>query len=391
MSYFKAYVDGTGLHFPTYEDIMSALVEDMQGIFGAGIYLGQDSPDYQELSKISEKIYDVYQTAEIVYNGRSPVTAIGTGLDLISAINGIKRKTGTKSQATLTISGVAGTVITGGVVSDMAGNLWSLPDSVTIEEEGEVTVDAVCQQIGVIQAAAGTITQIMTPTQGWESVTNEAPATTGINVETDSSLRARRAKSVANPSVGVLRGLEGALRALDDVGRCVIYENDTDDVDDNGIPAHSICCVVEGGDPDDIARTIKLRKAPGCGTYGSSTVAYRDESGHVSQISYTPVVYVDVDIEVNIVRRSGYEADTASAIQLAIMQYMSEFTIGMDLPTSIIAVIAQSVNSDIRSPSFTVSSVRAAKHGQTLSQNDVAINYDSVARGNVLNITVNVT
>ena len=100
MSYFAPYVDESGLHYPTYNDILEDLIEDMQTIYGSGIYLGSDSQDYQMLSKFAEKIYDTYQAMEIAYNAHSPVTAIGTGLDYIVAINGIKRKTGTNSTAT---------------------------------------------------------------------------------------------------------------------------------------------------------------------------------------------------------------------------------------------------------------------------------------------------
>ena len=143
MSYFKPYIDESGFHYPTYNEILEQLVDDMQTIFGSGIYLGSDSQDYQMLSKFAEKIYDSYQTCEIVYLSRSPVTSIGAGLDYIVAINGIARKQGTKSTVTVTLEGTAGTVIYDGAVADTNGHVWDLPATVIIGDEGSVNRDLV--------------------------------------------------------------------------------------------------------------------------------------------------------------------------------------------------------------------------------------------------------
>lgn len=391
MSYFAPYVDETGYHYPTYNEILEALVEQMQMIYGSGIYLGNDSKDYQLLATFAEKIYDCFQCGEIAYNAHSPITSIGTGLDYIVALNGIRRKVATRSTATLNLTGTAGTTINAGKAMDDNGFLWDLPDSVTLNSSGEAMVEAVCEQPGIVQAGANTITSIATPMPGWESVTNPMAAVSGTAVETDSELRGRQAQSVATPSQSILAGLKGALQGLDDVGRVAVYENDTGETDANGLPAHSICCVVEGGDGDDIADTIRLRKGLGCGTWGGESVDVTDEDGNTTTIRYSQVEYVDVDIVINLSRRPGYAASTTTEIQAAIVNYLSEFSIGTDLTTSIIWMVAQQVNVDYRSPTFSISSVLTARHGSTPSLADVVIGFDEVARGSAANITINVT
>ena len=391
MSYFVPYVDESGLHYPTYNDILEDLIEDMQTIYGSGIYLGSDSQDYQMLSKFAEKIYDTYQAMEIAYNSHSPVTAIGTGLDYIVAINGIKRKTGTNSTATLVLTGTPRATIIGGSAADSNGNIWLLPDEVVLDDNGVATVESICQYAGTITAQANTITRIMTPTQGWESVTNPEASTTGVAIEVDSELRGRRAESVASPSQSMLLGMKGALEALDDVKRVAVYENDTGTTDANGLPAHSVCCVVESGDEDEIANTILIRKGVGCGTHGSQSCEIIDDYGQVYDIKFSRVKYVDIDIEVNISRRSGYSASTPEEIAAAIVTYLEDFSIGTDLTTSIIWMVAQQVNADARTPTFSITSVRAARHGQTKSTSDVVIGFDEVARGSTASIVVNVT
>lgn len=390
MSYFKPYVDENGYHYPTYNEILEDLIERMQQIYGSGIYLGNDSQDYQMLAAFAEKTYDCFQVGEISYNAHSPLTAIGTGLDYVVAINGIKRKVGASSTVTLALTGTPGTTINNGQAADSSGNIWQLPEVSIIGDDGTASVEAYCLQPGVIQAAEDTVTRIMTPTQGWESVTNPGAASTGTAVETDSQLRGRQGLSVAQPSQSIVKGLKGHLQGIENVQRVEVYENDKGVTDANGIPAHTVCAVVEGGDDTEIAEAVWLRKAPGCGTYGNQTVEITDDEGQTYEIGFSRVSYVDIDIEINLSVRAGYSATTPDEIRAAIVRYLDDFSIGTDLTTSIIWMVAQEVNADYRTPTFAINSIRAARHGQTKGVLDVVIGYDEVARGNLNYITVNV-
>ena len=93
----------------------------------------------------------------------------------------------------------------------------------------------------------------------------------------------------------------------------------------------------------------------------------------------------------NISRRGGYSVSTPDEIAAAIVLYLEDFSIGTDLTTSIIWMVAQQVNAVVRTPTFSITSVRAARHGEVKGTADVEIGYDEVARGNTANITVNVT
>lgn len=388
MSYYKPYVDETGFHYPSYNEILEDLVDKVQNIFGAGTYLGNDSQDYELLSIFAEKVFDVYQTAEVAYNSHSPTTALGTALDYIVALNGISRKQATKSTVELTLVGDPYTVINNGAVADALGYMWDLPETVTLDSSGNATVEAICREAGIIYAAAATVTKIMTPTAGWISVTNANASTTGTVAEKDSELRARQAQSVALPSQSLVTGLDGGIALLDGVTRHAIYENDTNSTDANGIPAHSICCVVEGGTGTEIADTIYKRKTPGCGTYGSTSVVVEDRHNQTYTIYYTPLTYVDVDIVIHVNKRTGWAASMVSEIKTAIIDYLDEFEIGTDLTTSIIWMVAQQVQTNTRNPAFSIVSVAAAQHGQTPGTSDVVIPYNKVARGLETNISV---
>ena len=390
MSYFKPYVDDTGFHYPTYNDILGDLIERMQAIFGPGTYLGNDSQDYEMLSVFAEKIFDVYQAAETAYNSHSPVTALGTALDCIVAINGLTRKQATKSTVELSLVGAPYTAINNGAVADSLGYMWDLPESVTLDSNGSATVEAICRDTGIVYAATATVNKIMTPTAGWHSVTNANPSTTGKVAEKDSELRARQAQSVAMPAQSIVTGLDGGIASLDGVTRHAAYENDTGSTNADGIPAHSICCVVEGGTAADIADAIYKRKSPGCGTYGTTSVTVYDRYNQANTIKYTPLTYVDVDIKIHLSKRAGYAATMEAEIKKAIADYLDEFEIGTDLTTSIIWMVAQQVQMNTRNPAFSIISVEARVHdsGNDYSTSDIVVRYDEVAHVLETNISI---
>ena len=97
MAYFTPFIDETGLHIPTYTDIRDELISKMKTIFGDDIYIDPDSMDYQQVSIFARKIYDTNCLAQLVYNNRTPITAIGVGLDNDVVYAGIKRKPATNS------------------------------------------------------------------------------------------------------------------------------------------------------------------------------------------------------------------------------------------------------------------------------------------------------
>ena len=206
MPYVPPYIDNTGMHIPTYSEIRDDLIQQMKSIFGEDIYIDEDSKDYQQISIFAKKIFDTNALGLLVYNNRTPNTAIGVGLDNLCALVGITRKPATYSTVQLTITGNAGTTITNGKATD-GTYTWNLPASVTIPDNGTIVVEATCDVSGSITAAANTINTIATPTFGWLSVTNTYVASAGVDVETDAELRGRYANATYQPSKTVLDGI----------------------------------------------------------------------------------------------------------------------------------------------------------------------------------------
>ena len=280
------YVDATGFHYPDYPTVLQYLTDEYKAIYGADTYLAPDSQDGQWLAIQALAIFDTMQVAAAVYSSFSPLTAQADALSRNVKINGIKRRAATFSTADLLIIGTAGTVINNGQAEDTLSQKWNLPASVTIPPGGSITVTATATEIGSVTAGPNTINKIATPTLGWQSVDNATAATVGDPVETDAELRRRQTFSTALPSLTVLDGTIGAVASVPGVTRFRGYENDSDVADANGIPAHSIAIVAEGGDQQAIGDAIAVKKTPGTGTYGTTTVTTYDQYGLPNLIDF---------------------------------------------------------------------------------------------------------
>ena len=386
MAYTAPYIDDAGLHIPSYVDIRDDLVDQFKQIYGQDIYLENDSQDYQMISAFALKTYDTMQLLQIVYNNRSPKTAVGTALDSIVKLNGIARKAASYSTCVLTLTGDVGTVIAAGVAEDDAGNTWNLPENVAFTSS-TIEVTAQCSAIGAIEASPGTITKITNPQKGWLSVTNTVPAVAGEPIETDEQLRYRQSISVAIPSQNMVNSTIAGIASVTGVTRYKVYDNDTNETDSNGIPGHSIAAVVEGGLDEDVAEQIYLRKGTGGGTYGTTSVTYINADGLPNTVRFFRPTYVPIDVTVTVKKNGTYTTTVADTIKNNIEQYIGALDIGYDvLVTGILTAVAASI-SNVAQPEFSLQEITIGKEAGSLSTADIDILYNEVASAGTVTVT----
>jgi uncharacterized phage protein gp47/JayE len=322
-------ISATGVSAPAFSDILTYLTSQKQTIWGLDVYIPADSQEGEELAVIASGFNDMNAAALVLAASYSPSSASGAALSSGVKINGIARDIATFSTVDVQIGGVAGATLTNCVVQDTAGsNKWSLPTTVVIPPSGVITVTATCQTIGAITALAGTVTKIVTPTFGWQSVTNASAATAGAPVESAAELRIRQTISTAIPSLTVLDGISGAVASVPGVGRSQVYENDTAISDNNGIPSHSIAVVVEGGDATAIANAIAAKKTPGGGTYGTTTVVVTDIYGIPHPINFFRPTQTAITVIIGLTALSGYSAAIGLKIQSTVTAFINAIGIG---------------------------------------------------------------
>ncbi len=367
------YIDTTGYHFADFPSFLTWIQDQYRGIYGADVYLEADSQDGQFLAILAQAFYDTASLGASVFNSFSPVTAQGVGLSRNVKINGISRRTPSRSTVDVLCVGQTGITVTGGVIIDTLKQKWDVP-TFTFPDAGEITVTAVSQVDGAVQAESDTVNQIFTPTLGWQTVNNDAAATPGAPVESDAELRARQALSVANPSLTVLDGTVGGVGNLDGVTKVRGYENDTEITDANSIPAHSISICVVGGDSQEIADEIGLHKTPGTGTYGNTSETVYDAHGMPLTIAFNRAVTATIQCTVTIATNVAWSSDYESLLIDAIAASINAGKIGDPILYTKLFGVAYLPGTPA-SGSFDVASIELGKNSGMQSAANVTLTY----------------
>lgn len=362
------YIDGTGFHYPDYPTILLSLKEQYRLIYGQDIDLDADTLDGQFLAVMAQCHFDMAQTLSFVYNGFSPATATGDALSRQVRINGIARMGGTKSTVDVKVTGQSGTLIQNGVVEDLLGNKWSLPNPVQILSSGEKIVTATAQEFGSISAQIGTITKIATPTLGWQAVANTAVASVGRDVETDAELRIRQANSVAVASQSLLASVYGAVSNVVGVKRLKVYENDTALTDINGVTRNSIAVVVEGGTTPEIAAAIFNSKSLGCGTFGAVNWPVVDTQNQVHGMKFSYVTSKAIKLKVTITPLSKYSSSSNDLIKKNLLGYIKGHEIGETLYYGQLMAVAYQTQSQYFE-TFNISKIEISVDGGAYTTN----------------------
>jgi uncharacterized phage protein gp47/JayE len=370
-------ISATGIYKPPFQDCLSYYQGGFQAIYGQDIYIANDSQDGQFVGLLALALDDCNGQAVAAYNSFSPITAQGTGLSSNVKLNGIARKIPSNSTVDLIVGGVWGTVIDGGVVSD-GQNDWLLPPEVIIPVSGQITVTATAALPGAILAPAGTVTIINTITLGWQTVTNPAPANPGQPVELDGQLRARQAVSTSLPAQSNLESVKGAVLAISGVTSCEAYENDDMLPDANTLPGHCIALVVEGGDDTAIAEMIALKKAPGCGTYGTTAVVLNDEQGVPHAYRFFRPSIINISYNVAIKPLPGFTQDIHDAIITSIVDWTNALPPGKSIALPLTYLPVQ-LYGGAGSNTYELQSVLMARDGTTPVAADIAILFNEQA------------
>jgi len=349
-------LDKTGLTVKTLTEIVNDLTTGMQGIYGNDINVDQNSPDGQLINLFGQACEDIRELLVQINNDFDPDLATGAILDQRVAINNIIRQGGTYTiqpvditvSQTVELAGLDGEFDnpngTGFTVQDNIGNKYILVDTTTLTA-GTHSLNFRAQLIGQVEPVIGTINIAVTVVIGVTAINNSSTALSiGQNQETDAQLRVRRQKSVALASVGYLNGLLGAVLALPGVNAAVLYENVADTVDANGIPAHGIWLVVDGGANTDIANLIYDKKSYGANMKGSVAVDIITASGSIFIAKFDRPSPENLYIEFNIQRTIPLTNFDLDGIKDYIVANLS-YSIGQYAETSsITAVILDAIN-----------------------------------------------
>lgn len=291
------YIGINGLVTQSLDEIIADLTQQFQNIYGADINIEQNSPDSQWINILAQEKKDLLDLITTLYNNLDPDRVIGIPQQILYKLNGLVIKAYTYSyvyvdittNAPVNLQGLDDNIDnadgTGYTVTDTAGNRWILANSVSLQT-GTQTLNFRAADLGAITALPNTINVMETVIAGVESVNNAATNyITGNQGESSSEFRTRRNKSMAIPSQGFDESIESQMNTLDTVTQVKVYDNRTN-AEVNGIPAHTVWVIVEGGQPDEIGRVIYNNITPGIPMKGSQSVQIAKQNGDIATVYY---------------------------------------------------------------------------------------------------------
>lgn len=365
--YFAPYIDGGGVHIPTYEDRLEALITSYKAIFGPEMNLEPSAPDYQLLSVFARALDDLSELILVDFASRNPQYASGVGLDLLLPLFGLTRSGATRSSVPLTLTGSPGAVLPEAPrVLDDAGYIWACQTAgIRLDESGTALVSALCETPGAISAPAGSVSRLVAPVAGLFSAVNQAAAVPGTGAETDASCRRRLGLAAASAAVDTRDAIRAAVLAVENVTACVVYENDTEETDEHGLPPHSISVVFSGGNARAVAAAVFAKKAPGVGTYGSLPVPVTDGFGVSRTLNLMRAVTDNVAVTVELQPLAGFDAEAMpEKIRSALADYSASLQIGQDLVVPSLYQVCYAADTSPR-PTFSISLISAALAGSS--------------------------
>lgn len=298
------YIGIDGLVTQSLEEIRADFTEKFRNIYGTDINIEQNSADGQFINLMAQEKKDTLDLITQFYNNLDADAVIGIAQDVLYKLNGVIRKDFTYSYCLIYVTITDAVTLQGldddidnpdGVgytVTDGNGNRWILAATQEFDTSGKYLLNFRAAKLGAVTAAANTINIMETVLRGVASVNNPANNyITGGVEESDSAYRTRRNRSMSVPTQGFDESTESQLLTMTDVIDCKVYDNRSNE-EKNGIPAHGVWVIVEGGTPSEIARVIYNNIPPGIPMKGEQSVLVSKLNGDVEEIHYevpTPV------------------------------------------------------------------------------------------------------
>lgn len=346
------YFSQTGLVTQSLEEIITEITGKYQEIYGNDINIDQNTPDGQMINLLAQMKKDILDLL-VQYNSNIDVDQVqGIAQQILYKLNGLEIKSYTYSYVNVKITTSGPTNLqgldnnidnsdgTGYTVQDTNGNRWILANSVT-NLNGTDEFPFRAAELGEIQCLPNTVTLPETIVSGVVSVTNPAANyITGDTGESDAEYRQRRNKTVALPSQGFDESIEAQLLNLDTVTQVKVYDN-RKSVEVNGIPAHTIWVIVEGGQNSEIGNIIYANIPPGIPMKGSIEVLVSKSNGELTPVYFdrgtAQTLYVKVTIK---------NLETTALDETDIKNKMSEnltYNIGENADTATITCVLRDI------------------------------------------------
>lgn len=398
MADFTNYITNNGVLIPDTSNLQSDVQQTYKDALGEDLDTSSETPQGRliEADTLGQK--GVLDIQALVANAMNPNTSFGVFLDALCAMTGTNRQYATYTQSLCTLTGVPNTTIpAGSQARTTAGDVFSLVSNATLSSTGNATAYMQAVESGPVPCAINTLTQIVTPVLGWETINNPNAATLGQAQESDTSLRARRLQNLYQGNA-LLDSIISAVSQVPGVVGVYGYENYTNAVETIGesiaVQPHSIYIVADGGADADVAQAIWVKKSLGCGYTGTVSQTVTDPLTDVDyQVSFNRPTYTPIQVSITVnVPSASVSEDLQQSVINALLAWANgevQGVQGLMLNTPVSPFEAAAAVSD-QLPDLFVSNVQVGLVGGSLSTNVLTMNVNQRATLAQSNISVTI-
>ncbi len=316
-------------------DIKAEIEASLKASLSENINLIPQSVLGQIVGIVAERESIEWEVMEQVYLSFYPQSAAGISLDNLVALNGIQRLKAKQSHGYVQLVGIDGTVVTAGSIINTSDTNESFTIDYDTTIAGVTNTAVTSVKYGEISGLAGTLTNIQTPINGWDSVSNASDVLLGQVLETDSQLRIRRDRIIGRNAQNIKDSLIAQLLLLNGVINVAVIDNKTDVTDSNNVPPHKFLTVVEGGTDSEIGQVIWNNTPQGISSFGAVSVSVLDASNNLQNVFFSRPSLVPIYFIITITTDSSYLVGSDVQIKQDIVSYGNgNFKLGDDVITS---------------------------------------------------------
>lgn len=215
--------------------------------------------------------------------------------------------------------------------SSPVGITGAMPDNFIIQSGANGKFNAV--ELGYQTCEIGELDTIAAAISGWDAVYNYSAGYPGEDLESDESLRVRRAAAArARKSRATDPAIEAALLDVPGVSTAIVKSNRGFTTDDEGVPGKAFVSLVVGGNDNEIAKCIYENQPAGIQSYGNTSVNITDSHGIEQQISFsrpTPI-YLWVKVTYSLYNEEAFPGQ--DVVKDALVEWAEkEYTLGKDI------------------------------------------------------------
>ncbi|HHT7186919.1 TPA: baseplate J/gp47 family protein [Bacillus cereus] len=294
-----------------YGEFITEMEEQARKLWGNDVNLSERGPLGLFIKNIAFARAEDNELAESIYYSAYYFTAEGVSLDYTAKDRGMERNRAKSAIGVARFSVEPGITVNQGTIISTKDDIEYITTELARDEDNDGIIDVTIK--AMVTGTQGnvlpnTITEIITPAVGVNSVTNPSQTLYGNEEETDVEFRRRYANSFATNS-STPEGIRSKLlNDVPGVRTAIVFENTDDVVDKDGRPPHCVEAVVYGGEDVEIVKAIFEKKPGGVRAYGENEFPIIDQSGNEHIVGFSRAVEQPIYVQVTIYRDGEFPA-----------------------------------------------------------------------------------